>query len=449
MIAKVGSLSQYFGFDPNSQYAELFSQIYHLTKVTPVAEKISIASSGDDEDLEEGEFVEDGEIYEHNERKNDQLGIEATVVVKDENQHNDHLTDEVDFQPPLGQVIGEAPLDYWKEGWMKISRDAMSWNQSNNQNQNMTRNPWNKQLPPLPPPTAPFQQLPGTNQPNSSIFQGTNQINSSIFTSGSQNGFSIPPPPIQLPPWNQNPFFLPANSPQGFNFPNLLGNPNPMNFPPPLIDQGRVANMPSPEEKEMLEHKGVDLRTQFDLDENPVRKNWLIKYMEFQASRGTPLTSCPVLHKKPLDLYKLYYTVMEEGGFANCTAKKGWKKVFVKMTSNNRQTSRLLQKLFRKLLLQFENYETGQPEDLSMAKQSGHQERNERSELGERKVLLPLQNGGTTGGVSVSGEVHWVGGGSAGAQWGAVSASYNLEEGGQECGRADGVKKGKQRRKRI
>jgi len=118
--------------------------------------------------------------------------------------------------------------------------------------------------------------------------------------------------------------------------------------------------------------------------------------------------------------------------------------------SNNRQTSmwRLLQKLYRKLLLHFENFESGRPEDLSMSKPAVHTERKERPELGERKVLLPLPVG------PVGGQVHWGGGapagGSAGAQWGALSASYNQDDGIQESGRVGGgMKKGKQRRKRT
>ena len=46
-----GSLSAFFGFDPNSQYAELFSQIYHLTKIGSCD-----ADLEDDEEMDEYDF---------------------------------------------------------------------------------------------------------------------------------------------------------------------------------------------------------------------------------------------------------------------------------------------------------------------------------------------------------------------------------------------------------
>ena len=51
------SLSEYFGFDPNSPYADLFSNIYHLTK--PRTEV-------DEENTDE---EEDGEIIENDDEK--------------------------------------------------------------------------------------------------------------------------------------------------------------------------------------------------------------------------------------------------------------------------------------------------------------------------------------------------------------------------------------------
>ena len=439
-----GSLSAFFGFDPNSQYAELFSQIYHLTKVPNVQSKTGSC----DEDLED---MEDGEIDENDV---DDKGRDKNIIENNDGDPgelkppNNHLTCDDDFQPPIGQhspAEGQLqPLFNWKEDWMRISRDTISWNQAKNQNQNMPSNSWNKQMQ-VPPPQ--FQQLLGTNQPNNSVFQGTNQINSSIFTSGNKNVSSLPSPPpqLQLPSWNryETSFFLPSSS-QGFTFPGLVGNSNPFNFPPPPIDQahargGKVPKV-SPGEKEMLESKGFELRRQFDIDDNPARKNWLIKYMEFQASRGTPLTNCPAMYREPLDLYKFYHAVMEEGGYSNCSARRAWKNVCLKMTSNHKPPLwSWLQKQYRKLLLQFENFETGRPEDLSKT-----EEESDRPDMGERKVLRPLPVGSAIGG-GVGGQQR--GGGYVGAEWGALSASYNKEEAGQESGRGGGgVKKGKKKR---
>ena len=65
------------------------------------------------------------------------------------------------------------------------------------------------------------------------------------------------------------------------------------------------------------------------------------------------------LPQEPLDLFKLYKAVSEEGGFRTCSANKAWKKISVKMTQNYRQSFlwRLLQKLYRKYLLKFEIFD--------------------------------------------------------------------------------------------
>merc|ERR1719431_2002404 len=152
----------------------------------------------------------------------------------------------------------------------------------------------------------------GPSQANSGIFQGTNQINVNIFTAGTGGtpDFSVPPPPLplQLPSWATNSFLQ-----QGFN------------LPPQAVQQtrgGEVGNFAADQKgKESLLSKGFDLRIQFDIDNNPVRQTWLLKYMDFQASRGDPLIICPALYKEPLDLYNLFNAVLDEGGFHNCNAK--------------------------------------------------------------------------------------------------------------------------------
>ena len=57
---------------------------------------------------------------------------------------------------------------------------------------------------------------------------------------------------------------------------------------------------PSPlpqDEKEFQEAKGFDLKVLFELDPSPARLTWLMNYMDFMASRGTPLTHCPAMYK--------------------------------------------------------------------------------------------------------------------------------------------------------
>jgi len=384
------SLSEYFGFDPNSPYADLFSKIYYMTKVTP------------DDEVEQEK--EDGEIIETYDFNN----IDEQMIVK--HGESDHLTGERDFHPPLGgetssQLAIPPPPENWNKGWMKISMDAISWNQASNQN--LVSKSWDNHIkkhlqPPLrpssstmgllppPPPPSPIlnpnllQGGLGPSQPNSSIFQGTKQTNVNIFntSAGGIPDFSVPPPPLplQLPSWATNSF-----SQQGFNLP-----------PPQAVQQtrGEVGNFAADEKgKESIQAKGFDLRIQFDIDNNPVRQTWLLKYMDFQASRGDPLIICPALYKEPLDLFKLFNAVLDEGGFHNCNAKKCWKKIGERVTTNHKQPQlwRLLQKMYRRLLLQFETSEAGggMPQDMSMT-QLGEETGGERQVRPERKALLPL-----------------------------------------------------------
>ena len=110
----------------------------------------------------------------------------------------------------------------------------------------------------------------------------------------------------------------------------------------------------------MKESRGFELKVLFSVDPSPLRVNWILRYLDFMASRGEPLSACPSMYKEPLDLYRLYRAVGDQGGFRSCTTNKAWKKVSVKMTDNFRQSFlwRLLQKQYRKYLLKFEIFDT-------------------------------------------------------------------------------------------
>merc|ERR1719309_1503458 len=110
--------------------------------------------------------MEDGEIIEKELDNDNKDSIDDDLGNKNSGEQ---LSGDVDFLPPIGQHLAEGqiqPSENWKEGWMKISRDAISWNQANKQNQNLVKSSWNNQSPILPPPPPPpppqFQQLSGT-----------------------------------------------------------------------------------------------------------------------------------------------------------------------------------------------------------------------------------------------------------------------------------------------
>ena len=61
--------------------------------------------------------------------------------------------------------------------------------------------------------------------------------------------------------------------------------------------------------------KEENLQRLYEIDDNPDRKAWLDKLLNFMEERGTPITQCPTISKNPLDLYKLYMYTKDRGGF--------------------------------------------------------------------------------------------------------------------------------------
>lgn len=54
----------------------------------------------------------------------------------------------------------------------------------------------------------------------------------------------------------------------------------------------------------------------YELGNEPERKMWVDRYLNFMEERGTPVASLPAVGKKPLDLFRLYVCVKEIGGLA-------------------------------------------------------------------------------------------------------------------------------------
>lgn len=51
------------------------------------------------------------------------------------------------------------------------------------------------------------------------------------------------------------------------------------------------------------------------MDDNPERRNWIDRLLQFMEERGTPISACPTISKNPLDLFRLYFYVKDRGGF--------------------------------------------------------------------------------------------------------------------------------------
>ena len=40
------------------------------------------------------------------------------------------------------------------------------------------------------------------------------------------------------------------------------------------------------------------------MDRSPSRVSWVVRYLDFMARRGDPVSVCPSMYKEPLDLFK-------------------------------------------------------------------------------------------------------------------------------------------------
>jgi len=318
------SLSEYFGFDPKSPYAELFAHIFDLTKPNKV---VIGAEDGtkEEEELEEGE-AEDEPVDEPQ---------ESALNLSKEN-------------------LDSKDSENMKR--MKLPKDSIQWDQVNLQNQNHNRlsdkvNPF-LYTPPLS--TSQFQSI-------SSMMSLPISMSSSMLTVSQPQPFlHLPPiqfppslgfPPMTVPPptapWSSRPFLLDLPLQ-----PNLNHLTPQQNVIPPQLFPEKIPK------DQFQESKGFDLKMLFEFDNNPERATWILKYLSYMASVGTPLTNCPSMHKEPLDLYKLFHLVISDGGFDKCSSNKTWKKISQKMTKNYKPSFlwRILQKQYRKHLLQYEKY---------------------------------------------------------------------------------------------
>jgi len=308
------SLSEYFGFDPKSPYANLFSQIYDLTKPNQVW-------IGEDE----------GKIEEHEEGEAEDEPQESALNLSKENLDSfDRDSDNVKR--------------------LNLSKECVQWDQTNLQNHNSlsenNASPFLYNPPPLS--TSQLKSL-------SSMMSLPMAISSPMLP------VSQPPPFLHLPPLQFPPSlgFAPLNVPPPTipwsNRPFLLDLPHQQNL---LTPQQSVSNSIPSQLYADNESKGFDLKLLFEFDTNPERATWILKYLNSMASVGTPLTKCPPMHKEPLDLFKLYHIVISEGGFDKCSSNKTWKKISLKMTKNYKPSFlwRILQKQYRKYLLHYEKY---------------------------------------------------------------------------------------------
>ena len=93
----------------------------------------------------------------------------------------------------------------------------------------------------------------------------------------------------------------------------------------------------------------------YEMSDEPDRRAFLDKYLQFQEERSSALTQVPTISKIPLDLYKLYIAVKERGGFVEVTRTKTWKEcATICNIANSSSAAYTLRKQYMKHLLPFE-----------------------------------------------------------------------------------------------
>lgn len=106
----------------------------------------------------------------------------------------------------------------------------------------------------------------------------------------------------------------------------------------------------------------------FQVNNDPKRKEFLDELVDFMFNRGTPINPSPVMSKKNLDLFELYKLVCDRGGLLEVIENKLWPEVIRGLQISNTLTSAAftLRNKYIKLLYPFEclKWNFSRPSDL-------------------------------------------------------------------------------------
>ncbi|XP_061480196.1 AT-rich interactive domain-containing protein 1B isoform X11 [Rhineura floridana] len=134
--------------------------------------------------------------------------------------------------------------------------------------------------------------------------------------------------------------------------------PGESKLPIPLKPDGKEEGPPPSESKKKSNSStttGEKITKMYELGNEPERKMWVDRYLNFMEERGTPVASLPAVGKKPLDLFRLYVCVKEIGGLAQVNKNKKWRELATNLnvgTSSSAASS--LKKQYIQYLFAFE-----------------------------------------------------------------------------------------------
>lgn len=254
----------------------------------------------------------------------------------------------------------------------EVASNNFSNNQPNQEQNNAISNDLNSSLNK----NSNSQQSPVNNNSNSAIIDEASQASS---TSSSHNEVerTETPKSKQSHPTTPNPLGSPSNvsmSSLQDEYDNLSNPSWPRTPASPVVNIDHSKNK-----------KGESLQKLYEMSDEPERKQFLDKLVQFNNENGVTLNSCPHISKNLIDLYKLYSYVKERGGFADVTKKKLWKECanLIKMPIAS-TTSYTLRKQYIKHLLPFEckfDRNCIDPQKLLNSLESNSKKKNKNSSL--------------------------------------------------------------------
>ncbi|KAF6112730.1 AT-rich interaction domain 1B [Phyllostomus discolor] len=172
--------------------------------------------------------------------------------------------------------------------------------------------------------------------------EGTPQPESKAKDSYSSQGISQPPTPGNLP--------VPSPmSPSSASISSFHGDES------DSISSPGWPKTPSSPKSSSSSTTGEKITKVYELGNEPERKLWVDRYLNFMEERGSPVSSLPAVGKKPLDLFRLYVCVKEIGGLAQVNKNKKWRELATNLnvgTSSSAASS--LKKQYIQYLFAFE-----------------------------------------------------------------------------------------------
>ncbi|XP_036444742.1 AT-rich interaction domain 6 [Colossoma macropomum] len=128
------------------------------------------------------------------------------------------------------------------------------------------------------------------------------------------------------------------------------------------------------EPEEQIEKKNGEKREEREEREDATEESFLKDLYFFMKQRDTPIERIPHLGFKQIDLYLMFKTVKDLGGYHQVTTQQLWKKVYNILGGNPRSTSAATctRRHYEKLLLPYEYHLAGYGDDIPITPPRKH-----------------------------------------------------------------------------